>query len=359
MKKALILIAIACATTMCTPTANKEEKVNDEPAKQEEAVQLEVVGEFKTRPGNVAASNDGRVFSTMHPLDKDNNQLVEVKANNEIVPFPNADYQKNGGPAADEKLDTPLGVRVDENNILWVIDMGQNLGKTRLFGFDIATQQEVFRLDFPKEVAPAGSFVQDLAVDEVNGWVYLADIADAGILAVNMKTQTVRRFGNEILAAEDIDMIIDEKVIYFGGVPARVAVNPITLSSDRNSLFFGAMNGTKWYTVPANLFRDNAADSLIAASITVAGDKPISDGVATDAAGNHYFTNLQEDGLDILGTDGVLKPLIRDPKIIWADNVDVKGGYAYFTVNQLHTAPTFTGAEDQGKPPYFIYKIKL
>ena len=48
-------------------------------------------------------------------------------------------------------------------------------------------------------------------------------------------------------------MIIDGKVIDFGGKPSRVGINPITLSDDRETLFFGSMNGTSWYEVPAQL----------------------------------------------------------------------------------------------------------
>ena len=44
------------------------------------------------------------------------------------------------------------------------------------------------------------------------------------------------------------------------------------------------------------------------------GPKPVSDGAATDIAGNHYFTNIQHYGIDVLSSEGDLKPLIRDCK---------------------------------------------
>ena len=364
MKKITIVFAFAgilSVCTMCKSPEKKEENTNTTEVaeeKKEEKV-LQNVAQFDTRPGNVAVSKDGRVFATMHPLDASNFQLVEVK-NGSIEPFPSADYQKNGATASNDKLDTPLGIRVAKNNVLWIIDMGQNLGKTRLFGFDIGTKKEVFRFEFPQDVAPKGSFIQDLAVDEKNGWVYLADIANPGILAVDINNKTVRRFADKVVEAEDIDMVIDGKVIHFGGAPARVAVNPITLSYDRNTLFFGAMNGTKWYSVPASVFREEKEDSEIAKVIQVVGAKPISDGVATDKNGNHYFTNLQEYGLDVLNASGELQPVIRDKSIDWPDNVAVgNDGWLYVVVNQLHKAPAFTGAEDLGKPPYFIKKVKL
>ncbi|MGD1848391.1 MAG: L-dopachrome tautomerase-related protein [Salibacteraceae bacterium] len=361
MNRTLLIAACASLFTLCAPpqkettSSDKPAPITEQPEQEEE--KLQTVAEFTTRPGNVAVSQEDRVFTTMHPLDPSDFQLVEVTGGTHRA-FPNTDMQKNGGAASAEKLDTPLGIRIDQNNVLWIIDMGQNLGITRLFGFNIANGEEVFRLDFPEEVAPAGSFIQDLAVDEQNGWVFLADIANPGILAVDMQQKTVRRFTDKTVEAEDVDMVIHEKVIHFGGAPARVAVNPITLSHDRNTLFFGAMNGTQWYSVPTQLFRDAASDANIAAAIQVVGDKPISDGAATDESGQHYFTNLQEFGIDVLSPEGELQPVIRDPSIDWPDNVAVgSDGSLYIVINQLFKAPAFTGGADAGKPPYFIKKL--
>lgn len=346
MKQAITLIVLAFCFAFVGYTQDK--------------ATLEVVAALQLRPGNVAVNSEGRVFTTIHPLGNPNVQLVEITSKNRFEPFPNASYQNNTGKPADDKLDTPLGIRIDENNVLWIIDIGLNLGKTRLFGFDIATRKEVFRFDFPASIAPEGSFVQDLAVDAKNGWVYLADIANPGILALNMKTKEVRRYADQTVQAEQVDMIIDGQLIYFGGAPASVAVNPITLSQDRNTLYYGAMSGTTWYTVPATLFRDGANDYTIAQAIKVAGPKPVSDGVATDAEGNHYFTNIQHHGIDILTKEGELKPIYRDQRISWPDNVALdQQGYLYLTANQLHKTPAFTGGKDEGTPPYFIYRIKL
>jgi len=348
MKRAIILTIALIITSMNIFAQSKSK--------------LKVVAELDIRPGNVAVNSEGRVFTTIHPLGNPNAnlQLIEITGKDSFEPFPNEAYQSPTGKPSDDTFDTLLGIRIDNNNVLWVIDMGQNLGKTRLFAFDIATKKEVFRFDFPTDIAPAGSFIQDLAIDEKNGWVYLADIADPGILALNTKTKEIRRFADETVQAEKVDMVIDGKLINFGGAPANVAINPITLSADENTLYYGAMNGTTWYKVPANLFRDGANDYKISKSIKVAGPKPVSDGVVTDAKGNHYFTNIQHHGIDILTAAGELKPLVRNEKIDWADNVALDGkGWIYVTVNQLHKTPAFTGGTDEGKAPFYIFKIKL
>ncbi|MCT2560382.1 L-dopachrome tautomerase-related protein [Chryseobacterium herbae] len=322
---------------------------------------LEVVAQFdEMRPGNVAVSNNGRVFATIHPLASPKLQLVEI-VNGKPVPFPSKELQKNGGPADNNKFDTPLGVTVDKENRLWMIDMGLELGKTRLWCFDLKKNKVVEKIELPADIAPKGSFVQDVAIDEKNGWAYLADISNPGIIALNLKTKKARRFsGHEALQSEDVDMIIDGKVIDFDGKPSRVGINPITLSYDKETIFFGAMNGTTWYQVPAKLFRENSDDQTIGNAIQKFGDKPVSDGVATDQHGNHYITNLGEHSISKLAANGQLSEVIKDGKLKWPDNVAVsEDGYLYISVNQLDSTTAFSGDQDKGKSPYFIYRIKL
>jgi sugar lactone lactonase YvrE len=321
--------------------------------------QLEVVAQLPIRPGNVAVSHSGRVFATIHPLGSSEIQLVEIKSPTDYRPYPDASFQKNGKPATDAALDTPLGITFDKNDNLWVIDMGQTLGKTRIWNFDIKHNTVIQKIELSEAVAPKGSFIQDIAVDEDSGWAYLADIASPGIITVNLKTKEARRFGGHpALQSEDIDMVIDGKVTHFGGAPARVAVNPITLSADRQTLYFGAMNGTKWYGVGTKLFREGATDAAIGKAINIVGPKPISDGVATDAKGNHYFTDLTRHAISALTAKGKLQTLITDARLLWPDNVAVANGYVYISVNQLNTTPAFTGKADEGAAPFFIYRFK-
>ncbi|WP_428232750.1 L-dopachrome tautomerase-related protein [Flavobacterium sp.] len=323
--------------------------------------QLESVAAMDIRPGDVAVSANGRVFATIHPLGSQKMQLVEI-INGKAVAYPNESFQKNNQPATNAKFDAMLGLIFDKKGRLWVTDMGLELGKTRLWSFDINTNKVIEKIELPGSIAPKGSFLQDVVIDEKNNWAYLADIANPGIIAINLKTKNARRFsGHHTLAAEDKDMVIEGKVINFGGKPARVAIDPITLSADRETLFFGAMNGTSWYKVPTKLFRENKNDKTIGEAITIAGKKPFSDGAITDAMGNHYFTNLQEHAITKLAIDGTLTNTVKDNTLLlWPDNTYLgPDNWMYISANQLNTTPAFTGGVDQGKPPYYIYRFKL
>ncbi len=321
---------------------------------------LEIIATLDVRPGNVSVSQTGRVFATIHPLGNPKHQLVEI-VDGKAIPYPTVALQKNGEKASAATFDTPLGLVSDRRNRLWMIDLGLELGTSRLWCFDLAQNKVIEKIELPADIAPKGSFIQDLAIDEVNGWAYLADIANPGIVVIDLKTKQARRFGNHpSLQAENKDMVIDGQVVHFKGAPARVAVNPITLSPDKETLYFGAMNGTVWYKLPAKLFREQQDDKTIGNAIQQAGAKPFSDGAASDAKGNHYFTDLSQHGISKLSSDGTLSLLVSDPKIQWPDNVALSpDGYLYISVNQLNTTPAFTGGADEGKAPYYIFRYKL
>lgn len=323
--------------------------------------ELEEVAAMDIRPGDVAVSAEGRVFATIHPLGSQQTQLVEI-IKGKAVPYPDASYQKNNKKANDAQFDTMLGLIFDKHNKLWVIDMGLELGKTRLWAFDISKNKVTEKIELPASIAPKGTFTQDVTIDEKNGWAYLADIANPGIIALNLKTRKATRFsGHQALQAEDKDMVINGNVVHFGGKPARVAIDPITLSADRETLFFGAMVGSSWYQVPAKLFRTGKDDQTIGNAISKVGDKPFSDGAVTDGLGNHYFTNLQENAITKLDANGKLSHLIQDKeKLLWSDNVYLApGNWMYISTNQLNTTPAFTGKGDLGKAPFYIYRFKL
>lgn len=322
---------------------------------------LEEVAQLPIRPGNVTATPQGRVFATVHPLDTPSGlQLIEITGPNSYKPWPDSALQSPINQPSDATIDTPLGITRDTMGHLWITDMGLNLGKTRLWAFNIESGTLVRKIELPADVARKGSFIQDLAVDAQRGWIYLADINNPALLAVHMATGKTRRFeGHASLQPEkEAIMHVGGEPTWFGGKPSSVGVNPITLSKDGETLYFGAMNGTRWYALPTRLFREGASDAEIAASIHTVGPKPVSDGAATDDAGNHFFTNLNENGIDQLDTTGQLKPLVRDNRLIWPDSVQFgPESWLYISVNQLHLTSAFTGGADRGQPPYRIMRV--
>ena len=329
---------------------------------------LEVVAELPINPGNLAVTADGRVFATVHQFRRADAQLIEVTGPASYQPWPDTAWNGPFGSGPDV-LNSVLGIAIDRKGLLWVLDngLGDPPQTPKLVAFSIAEGKSVFRYDFPPETGPAGSFLNDLAVDDERGFVYIADVGGAGepaLVTVDINNSSSRRFSaSPALRAEDLDLLVEGRVIGTKGSdgrvkPARIAVNPITLSADGETLYFGAMNGKTWYQVPARLLRDGAPEETIAAAIRKAGPKPLSDGASTDAEGNHYFTDLGNNAITALYPNGRLETLVQDERLLWPDALSFgEPGWLYIAVNQLHRAPMLNGGVEGAKPPFRIMRV--
>lgn len=331
--------------------------------------QLEVVQEFRDfAPSNATVSKTGRIFVTNHGQRRNAIMVAEVMPDGRVMPFPNASW--NGAPASGpDVFNTPNGIVIDSQDRLWIIDHGNWLPTPqapRLLAFDLNTRELVFRHTFDASVAPARGLAQDLAVDAERGFVYVADSAgnSPGLITVDIKSNTAWAFkGHASLAAENHDIVMDGRVLQFrrgdGSMgPARLAINPLSLSADGQTLFYGAMNGQSLYSVPTQLLRDKASNEQVAAAIQRVGTKPGSNGITTDIAGNHYITNLGDNAIDVLTPSGQLRRLAQDPRLSFPDSVRFgNDGWIYVLATQLHKAPIFTGQPESAEPPYLLARI--
>ncbi len=329
---------------------------------------IEVVAELPINPGNLAVTKGGRVFATVHQFRRADAQLIEVTGPKSYRPWPNPAWNGPFGSGPDV-LNSVLGIRLDGQDRLWVLDngLGDPPQPPKLIAFSLADGKPVFRYDFPPETGPVGSFLNDLAVDDRRGFVYIADPGgshEPALVVVDLNARTSRRFtASPALKSEDRDLVVEGRVMGPKGEdgkvkPARIAVNPITLSADGETLYFGAMTGETWYRLPTRLLREGADDAALAAAIVKAGPKPVSDGAATDRAGNHYFTDLAHNAITVLRPDGRLETLVEDERLLWPDALDFgEPGWLYIAVNQLHRAPLLNGGVDGGRPPYLIMRV--
>ena len=112
--------------------------------------QLEEVLRYPEPIGNVAISNEGRIFFTVHPESRpDGNRLLEW-VDGAAVPYPNGTVQPR-------LFDSVLGIVIDPRNWLWTIDHGKHgFGTARLLAFDLASSDLIHDYKFRADAAPAG-----------------------------------------------------------------------------------------------------------------------------------------------------------------------------------------------------------
>ena len=333
------------------------------------AQELETIAKLdsKTPPGNIAIGPHGRIFLSIHGFFGQTIKVVELYEDGSTQPYPNKEWAYT--PDMGNGFYGVLGLNVDENGILWLLDTSGTDRAGRLIGWN-TKKETLHRVIYLAEpIIKTSSFLNDLAVDSKHGYVYIADTAGedkAAIVVVNLKTGQARRTleGSKYTIPEDIDMVIDGRVIKVNGEVARLGINPITIDPNYNWLYFGAMSGTSVYRVKTANLRDISISQIeLENSVERYGDKPISDGITVDGGGNVYITSITDNSIGVVGKDGAYKTLFKQDNLSWPDGFAYGADHKiYFTVNELHRSPVLNdgknGSQNEMKVMRFDALVK-
>jgi len=348
--------SLARALTLAVPAVLLAGGVAAEP-------DLEVVAELEQPPGNVTVTPDGQVIFSQHQFFEPEHRVVTL-TDDGVQPFPNKAWATPPGPDG-KGVHAVLGIVADQRGIVWMADNGAP--QPRIVAWDTRSDSLHRVITLPRHAAPEGSFPNDLAVDLARDALYLADFGgpEPALIVVDLDTGQARRVlaGHESVVPEDVDMTVEGRTVTLGAgsdaEPARVGVNPIAIDPTNTWVYYGAMNGTTVYRVRADDLLNPALDrEALAARIEVHGDKPVSDGITVDVAGNVYITDLGNNAVGVTRPDGSYERLIADERLLWPDGFAAgPDGHIYLTVNQLHRSPFLNKGENTAAPPYYVVRF--
>lgn len=311
--------------------------------------------------GNVAVAPDGQIFFTAHPEGRPRGPKLLRAAGGRGLPWPDE--------ATQARLRTPLGLRVDGQGRLWVVDHGlHGLHGARLFVFDVASGALLAEHALPREVAPWGSMVQDLSVAPDGRAVVLADISALprrpALIVLNVQTGAWRRVleGHPALAPQDWRVVTPRGALAFLGglVTPKLGLDGLAVSRDGQHLVFAAMAHDTAWRVPMAALLDPAlpADAL-AAQVEAIGPKPQNDGLSTDAEGNVLLSDVEHQAILRLSPDGELVTLLRSERLRWPDGLGFgPEGWLYVADSGLDQVMLRSYAHIDANAPYTLWRFQ-
>lgn len=309
--------------------------------------------------GNVAVSANGRIFYTIHPESKPVGTKLYEWVDGAPVPYPNADDQG-------ALFTSPLGLAIDAKNRLWVIDPADHgIGAAKLTAFDLGTNSVAHSHEFARNVAPLGSFLQDLQVSSDGRWVYIADVGfwakRPAIVVYDTTTGTARRVLNRHASVYPQNLLIRNQIrdmSYFGGLlEMKTGIDGIAISHNDQWIYYGAMNHDTLYRVPTAALQDNSLeDAAIAATIEAVGQKPLNDGFSVDDQNNVFITDVEHQAVVRMAPDGTLLTIVKDTRISWADSLSFgPDGWLYLADSGI---PHLVMQDAENHAPYYIWRFK-
>ncbi|MBA3820699.1 MAG: hypothetical protein H0X17_17545, partial [Deltaproteobacteria bacterium] len=219
-------------------------------------------------------------------------------------------------------------------------------------------------------VTPPDAFLNDLAVDRAHGAIYIADPAggaNAAVIVVDLATGKPRRVleGHASVIPEERDLVIDGTPVSVklpDGTRIRphIGVNPIALDANAEWLYFGPMHAGTLYRVRTADLRDpNLTPTELGGRVEVYAERPITDGIAIDAAGTIYLGDLAANAIGAIGPDRKYRVLATGPTLSWIDAFSfAPDGHVYVVANQLHRSTTLNAGTDATVQPFRILRFR-
>ncbi len=331
---------------------------------------IEIVAELDIAPGNITVTPDGRIIVSLHQHFEPEPRVAEIIDGHKLRPFPNAEW--NDPNKVDyERLDTVLGVQTDTTGVLWMLDNGMRSSVTpKLVGWHLDEDRLYQLIMIPEPISHESSFLNDLAVDRENNHIYIADPMgdESALIVVNLENGLSRRVleGHQSVVPEDIDLVIDQipaevRLPDDSVIRPRVGVNPIALDAANEWLYYGPMHGTAIYRIHTrHLIDTDLTDDQLAEHVERFGNKPISDGSSVNNAGEIYITDLSNNAIGIVNTNGSYRQLFQDDALLrWPDAFSFgPDNWVYVAVNQLHRGPVLNKGEDKTEPPFYVIRFR-
>ncbi|RAK98851.1 uncharacterized protein BO80DRAFT_147610 [Aspergillus ibericus CBS 121593] len=361
---------------------------------------LELVHRYYDQfPTGVAVSSAGRMFSC-YPLGLDANntryQVAELTNPTTEVPYPSAEINYPPGGAVNHStspattvnypnyLISVQSVVVDSKDRLWILDTGRaktanktlllsSYGGPKLVGVDLTTNQVFRTILFPRDVAYADSYPNDVRFDlrpDLNGTsgegvAYLTDSSPEGrngLIVVDLGTgKSWRQLDGLALTKAESDF---RAFIWGDTVDVSTGTDGISLSADGETLYFGVVSGRDIYSIPTAILRDSssAGRALAKNSVSKLTQKGVSDGYEVDSDGRIYMGSFESNAINVFYPGNVsVETFVRDPRMGWTDTMSVvtlkenatgvEKGYLYFTENQLWR-------QDQERP-FALFRVEL
>ncbi|MDR6879732.1 L-dopachrome tautomerase-related protein [Bacillus sp. 3255] len=326
----------------------------------------------KAMPAGVKIDHHGQYYVSVprwvSGIPATMNRIVSKDGKPLLDAFPSWEWNEEGQADA---LQSVLGYEIDEHNRMWLLDQGKIAyqpspeGSQKLVIWDLNANKLLDSIVIPDAIAPyQTSFLNDLVVDNRNGFVYITDSGcgdpkrplRGGIIVYNMRTRTFRRVLDRQDSTQDFPGFhfqIDYKPVY-KKVPLRIGADGIALSADRSTLFYCQVSGRNLYAIHTGLLRNEQVPAeQLNASVQVLGSKgTTTDGMHADNSGNLFYTMLEGKGVGFFDArDRSFHKFVSDDRMLWVDGVafDQKGSII-FNSNRLHEM--YGGYEIDWSYPY-------
>jgi len=313
--------------------------------------ELSEVATFDHQVTGVTVTEEGRIFVNFPRWTEDVPVSVAEVVDGEARPYPNEEW--NAWRNARKSEVTPgdhfvsvQSVVADGQGSLWVLDPAAPAasfivpGGPKLVQVDLATDEVARTIAFGPDVAPQGSYLNDVRFSPDGRYAYITDAGPLGALVVlDLETGAARRLleGHPTTVA-DPDVVVDHKgdpIRRPDGRGVEFAADSIALSPDGATLYWKPLTGETLYSVPTAVLEDASLTAeQVAAEVLDEGQVGVTDGLWMDGD-RIYLSAVEEDAIKVR-EGAAVTTLIEDDRLRWPDTFSQgPDGTIYVTTSRI------------------------
>ncbi|CAI9677778.1 L-dopachrome tautomerase-related protein [Elizabethkingia anophelis] len=374
LKNIAILAIPLVSIVACSQSPSRTDAKSKSEISTDNNAQLEEVFSDSTyQLTGVAVTKNNRVFVNYpYWLDTHSYSVVEVKDGNPI-PYPDAEWNSfKKGEDGQNKFVTVQSVVTDNKGFLWVVDAaGIGLGKvyqhsSKVVKINLANNkiERIYR--FPENVVNEDVYINDIRVDNDNGYAYLSNSNTGGIVVLNINTGESRFvLANSPSVKSDPDYHfspLGTELKKRDGALLKVKSDGIALTPDNQYLYYKPLTDNRLYRIKTDVLRNfKKSEDTVNKSVEDLGKFITTDGMIFDKQGNLYLGDLEKSSIVKITPDLKMHTIVKDDKkLIWPDSYSISDdGYLYISSSQIQLMPWFHNGKEQFKKPFRVFRIKI
>jgi sugar lactone lactonase YvrE len=334
-------------------------------------VSLAEVAKLTHSPGGMTITPRGSIILSLHQYQNTLDRVVEITTSGDVMSFPNRDISQ-GKKGAPFFLDAVLGLQCDKRGIVWMLDNGRR-GESipKIVGWDTEDNKLAKIIYIPSPATTDSSFLNDLAVDPEEPYIYITDPAsgkDAALIIVNIETGLSRRVleGHYTVIPEKLDITVDETSLVVkrpdgSFIKPQYGVGPIAIDRKGQWVYYGPSAGKTLYRIRTDYLRDlTLTENELNSRFQAYAPRPPCDGISIDSKDNIYISDVTKKAIGIIKSSTKKYEVYEsDDRFLWPDGLCFgNDGKLYFYASQLHLTAPYNEGKNLTESPFHIYKLK-
>ena len=337
------------------------------------------------QPAGVAISNSGRLFVSFPRHDGDVAFTVGEIKDGRAVAYPSVEFNQATVATAASTLFSVQTFQVDASDHLWMLDTGTLQfgeppvkGAPKLIEVDLASNRVLRTVLLPPEALVPNSALKDFRFDfhrGQGGIVFITDSApgfEALIVLDLVSGKAMRRLkGSPMVSARSgqTPLVGFEPLLVWPAKPVQqgapqpwlVGLTALELSADRETLYFSAFTGRRFYSVSAaDLANSTVQDDKVISEVADLGAIGMAGHFTLDTNGRLYYMDMEQDGIFRRTSDGRVQTVVVDPRLMWPDTMVIgTDEYLYVTTSQNDRRPEFHNGEELRQQPYGLFRVYI